>query len=82
LKTEKTCLSLEGIFLQTHGYNLGISSRSRGNMLISPEEISKYFKIHPKYILHVGAHQAEEVLDYEKMGWASKGEIHWVPKKS
>lgn len=47
-------------------------------MLISPEEISKYFKIHPEYILHVGAHQAEEVLDYEKAGWASNGEIHWV----
>ena len=46
-------------------------------MLIKVADITKYFGIVPKSILHIGAHTAEEKSDYEIAGWASIG-IIWV----
>ena len=46
-------------------------------MLIRVSEITKYFGIFPKTILHIGAHTAEEKSDYEINGWGSLG-IIWV----
>jgi len=46
-------------------------------MLIMVEDITKYFGIVPKSILHIGAHTAEEKGDYEIAGWGSIG-IIWV----
>jgi FkbM family methyltransferase len=38
-------------------------------------ELSKYWKVSPTGVLHVGAHFAEEALDYEKFGWTP---VIWV----
>jgi FkbM family methyltransferase len=46
-------------------------------MLIKVSELTKYFGIFPKTILHIGAHTAEEKSDYEINGWGSLG-IIWV----
>ena len=46
-------------------------------MLINVAEITKYFGIFPKTILHIGAHTAEEKSDYEINGWGALG-IIWV----
>jgi FkbM family methyltransferase len=42
---------------------------------ISVSELSKYWDIKPKGVLHVGAHLGEEATDYENFGWVP---VIWV----
>lgn len=44
-------------------------------MFISVSELSRFWNIKPKGVLHVGAHLAEEAADYEKYGWLP---VTWV----
>ena len=44
-------------------------------MFISVKEMAKYWNIDPSGVLHVGAHLAEEAIEYEKYGWLP---ITWV----
>ncbi len=44
-------------------------------MFITVAELSRYWKIIPSGVLHVGAHLAEEALDYEKYNWTP---VIWV----
>ena len=44
-------------------------------MLIRIKTLSQTFSVNPTGVLHVGAHLAEELVDYNKFGW---GFIHWV----
>lgn len=44
-------------------------------MFITVSELSQHWKVFPNGVLHVGAHFAEEALDYEKFGWAP---VIWV----
>jgi hypothetical protein len=46
-------------------------------LLIKVADITKYFGIVPKSILHIGAHTAEELGVYEISGWGSN-RIIWV----
>lgn len=38
-------------------------------VLISVGKLSKFWAIHPSGVLHIGAHHAEESIDYENAGW-------------
>ena len=40
-------------------------------MLITPLELSRYWRLRPQRILHVGAHAAEEAVLYERQGWGT-----------
>lgn len=44
-------------------------------MLIPVKELTKLFQVCPKSVLHVGAHDAEELQDYESYGWLP---VEWV----
>jgi FkbM family methyltransferase len=44
-------------------------------MLFTPRELSSLWRIHPKGIIHVGAHQAEESHLYIREEW---GNIIWI----
>jgi|688.fasta_scaffold21268_10 FkbM family methyltransferase len=44
-------------------------------MFFSPSELSSFWKIHPKGIVHVGAHKAEESDLYLEQEW---GDIIWI----
>jgi FkbM family methyltransferase len=44
-------------------------------VLISINQLTKYWNIKPKNILHVGAHEAEEFEEYIGNGW---GPVTWV----
>ena len=44
-------------------------------MLISVETLTKGFGVRPNGVLHVGAHDGEEALNYSKYGW---GPVIWV----
>jgi FkbM family methyltransferase len=44
-------------------------------LLISMEELTRFFGVHPNGVLHVGAHDAEEAIDYSKHKW---GPVIWV----
>lgn len=44
-------------------------------MLISVEALKKYWGVNPKSIVHVGAHNAEELIAYAKAGW---GPVTWI----
>lgn len=44
-------------------------------MLITVEELSKFWGVSPTGVVHVGAHLAEEALDYEKFRWVP---VIWV----
>ena len=44
-------------------------------MYVSVAELSKDWNIAPTGVLHVGAHLAEEALDYETFGWTP---VIWV----
>jgi FkbM family methyltransferase len=46
-------------------------------MLIPVNDLKKNFKVAPERILHVGAHLAEEALDYTAANWGSSG-ICWI----
>jgi FkbM family methyltransferase len=47
-------------------------------VLIPVEKLSQIWQIKPSSILHVGAHQAEELKDYKKLAWAEEFGIIWV----
>jgi len=53
------------------------SNRKGQRMLISCSELRRVWGVNPSGILHVGAHEAEELKDYQKQGW-SKSHIIWV----
>ena len=44
-------------------------------MLITVNDLVKFFDVRPTGVLHVGAHEAEEAPDYERHGW---GHVIWV----
>jgi FkbM family methyltransferase len=44
-------------------------------MLIPVKSLQKYWNVNPAYVLHVGAHEAEEYEQYISHGW---GPISWV----
>lgn len=46
-------------------------------MLIPARHISKYWRVTPQTIIHVGAHEGEEFEDYVSLGWGAKRVI-WV----
>jgi FkbM family methyltransferase len=46
-------------------------------MLLSIKVLSRFLRLRPVTILHVGAHLAEEKSEYELNGWGDKG-IIWV----
>lgn len=48
-------------------------------MLISTSELDKVWNLHPKGVLHVGAHEAEEAEDYIKFNW---GPVTWIEAQS
>lgn len=47
----------------------------RLRMLISVKELTTYWKVHPKGVIHVGAHEAEESSQYNAAHW---GKVYWV----
>jgi FkbM family methyltransferase len=46
-------------------------------MLITPKTLKRVWGIDPKVLLHIGAHEAEELKDYLAMGWGSEKTV-WV----
>jgi FkbM family methyltransferase len=44
-------------------------------MLISPEVLLRFYKVTPIIIAHIGAHDAEEIELYRKVGWE---DIYWI----
>ena len=44
-------------------------------MLISVNELIKYWNVSPKGVIHVGAHEAEESFQYNDANW---GKVYWV----
>lgn len=44
-------------------------------MLIPVKELTTYWKVNPKGIIHVGAHEAEESSQYNEAKW---GKVYWV----
>lgn len=46
-------------------------------MLISANRLQKIWGLHPEVLLHIGAHEAEELDDYIRLGWGSTSTI-WV----
>jgi FkbM family methyltransferase len=44
-------------------------------MLILVDQLVNFFDVHPKGVLHVGAHEAEEAPEYQRHGW---GHVIWV----
>lgn len=39
------------------------------SVLISVRKLSRFWAVHPSGVLHIGAHHAEEAMDYENAGW-------------
>lgn len=50
-------------------------------MLISVEELTHFFGVHPNGVLHVGAHNAEEAIDYSNHKWGSVIWVEMLPEK-
>jgi FkbM family methyltransferase len=50
-------------------------------MLIPVPELIKFFGVHPNGVLHVGAHDAEEAIDYSKHKWGSVIWVEMLPEK-
>lgn len=46
-------------------------------MLISPRLLKRFWSFDPDFIVHVGAHLAEEAAPYEAQGWGRKGVV-WI----
>ncbi len=46
-------------------------------VLISAAKLERFWGLHPSTIVHIGAHHAEELVDYERMGWGSESVV-WV----
>ena len=47
-------------------------------MLISPRELKWIWKVRPTFVVHVGAHLAEEYSEYISEGWGSRGGVLWI----
>lgn len=47
-------------------------------MLIDAGALTRIFGVQPRGILHVGAHQAEELVLYRTAGWLERGPVIWV----
>jgi hypothetical protein len=43
--------------------------------MISVRDLSGFWKVRPKFVLHVGAHLAEEEKKYRALDW---GHITWI----
>lgn len=50
-------------------------------MLIPVNNLKKYWGVNPQSIVHVGAHNAEELENYEDAGWGSVTWIEAQPQK-
>jgi len=50
-------------------------------MLISVQELTRFFDVHPNGVLHVGAHNAEEAIDYSDHKWGSIIWVEMLPEK-
>jgi len=50
-------------------------------MLISVQELTRFFGVHPSGVLHVGAHEAEEAIDYRNHKWGSVIWVEMLPEK-
>jgi FkbM family methyltransferase len=46
-------------------------------MLISAQRLHAVWGLDPKVLVHIGAHEAEELADYQRLGWGSRRTI-WV----
>lgn len=46
-------------------------------MLISAAKLERYWGVHPDRILHIGAHEAEELAEYQRLGWGTV-RVVWV----
>lgn len=46
-------------------------------MLIPAKHLERYWGLHPETILHVGAHEAEELADYQAASWGNS-QVIWV----
>lgn len=44
-------------------------------MLISVQDLQRFWGVNPRTIVHVGAHNAEELTDYAHAGW---GPVIWI----
>lgn len=44
-------------------------------MLISPKNLSDIWKLTPNGVIHIGAHEAEELTQYVELGW---GHMFWI----
>jgi len=51
-------------------------------MLISVRELVTFWGLNPKGVLHVGAHEAEEKLEYDKYGWGPTTWVEAQPEKA
>jgi len=51
-------------------------------VLISVDELRSRFDVSPSGVLHVGAHLAEESIEYERAGWSRLNRIIWVESQS
>jgi FkbM family methyltransferase len=50
-------------------------------MLISVQELTRFFGVRPNGVLHIGAHEAEEVIDYRNHTWGSVIWVEMLPEK-
>ena len=50
-------------------------------MLISVSELRRFWSVHARTVLHVGAHDAEEALEYECAGWVPVLWVEALPEK-
>src|SRR5262245_53144658 len=50
-------------------------------MLISVQVLTRFFGVHPNGVLHVGAHEAEEAIDYSHCKWGSIVWVEMLPEK-
>lgn len=46
-------------------------------MLISAERLRRIWRIDPRVVVHIGAHEAEELADYQRLGWGDVATV-WV----
>jgi FkbM family methyltransferase len=50
-------------------------------MLISVRQLGRYWAVRPKGVLHVGAHEAEELADYQAAKWTPVVWVEGLPDK-
>ena len=50
-------------------------------MLISIQDLTRFFGVHPNGVLHVGAHEAEEAVAYRNHKWGSVIWVEMLPEK-